>query len=88
MHDPQEDIGCARVIDVLSPVSAFAPVDRPIGIDAADVNPTLTGQPSGHLAARDPFASVFGDLAAFGERNRGKAALAINLRMTHKDARC
>ena len=39
VHDSQEDVRCTGMIHVLSAIPTAAPIDCPIGVDAANANP-------------------------------------------------
>lgn len=68
----------AGMIDELRSIAAAAPVNRPVGVNAGDIDAPLVFQTARDFVAGDLFASVFGDLATFFERNDGEAAFAIN----------
>jgi hypothetical protein len=76
----------AGVIDELCPVAASAPVNRPVRVNAGDVDALLVFQPACDFVAGDLFAGVFGDLPAFFETNRGEASFAVNRRWFDFDA--
>jgi hypothetical protein len=67
-------VGFAGVIDELRAVAAAAPVNRPVKVDAADVEPSFVFQTALDFVTGDPFAFVFGDLTPLFQRNGGETA--------------
>jgi hypothetical protein len=71
-------VGFAGVIYVLRAVAAATPVDRPIRVDAADVEPPFVLETALDFVTGDSFAFVFGYLAPLFERDGGETAFAVN----------
>jgi hypothetical protein len=72
-------VGFAGVIDELRAVAAVASVNRPIKVNAADIETPFVLQTSRDFVPRDSFAFVLGDLAPFFESDGGETASAVNL---------
>lgn len=68
------------MIDELRAVAAHRAVNRPIRINRANLDALQIGEAAFDLAARDAFADVFGNLAAFFEWLCSEAALTVYLR--------
>jgi len=71
-------VGLAGMIDELRAVSAAAPVNRPVRVNAADVEAPFVFDTARDFVARNPFAGVFGDLAPLFESDHGETAFAFN----------
>jgi hypothetical protein len=56
-------VGLAGMVDELRAVAAVAPVNRPIRVDAADVNASFVLQTARDLVTGDSFAGVLGYLS-------------------------
>ena len=78
MDDPAVAVGFAGMIDELRAVAAAAPVDRPIRVDAADVDASFVLQTARDFVTGDSFAGILGDLAPLFESDGGEAAQAVN----------
>ena len=79
VNDLAVAVGFAGVINILRAVAAETPVDRPIKVDAADVEPPFVLEAARDFVAGDSFAFVFGDLAPLFESDGGETASAVNL---------
>jgi hypothetical protein len=79
-------VGFTGMIDELRAVAATAPVDRPISVDAADVDASFVLQTARDFVTGDYFAGVFGDLAPLFESDSGETATAVNLGRSDFDA--
>jgi hypothetical protein len=66
------------MIDELRAVAAAVPVNRPIKVDAADVEPPFVLQTARDFVTGDSFAFVLGDLAPPFESDGGETASAVN----------
>lgn len=69
----------ARMIDELRAVAAAASVNRPVKVNAADVEPSFVFQAARDFVTGNSFAFVLGDLAPFFESDGGETASAVNL---------
>ncbi len=67
------------MIDELGSVAAAAAIDRPIRVDATDVEASFVFHTARDLVARNSFAFVLCDLATPFESDRCEAAFAFNL---------
>jgi len=80
-------VGFTGMIDELRAVAAATPVDRPIRVDAADVDASFVLQAARHFVTGYSFADVFGDLAPPFESDVGETAQAVNPGRPDFDAR-
>ena len=71
-------VGFAGVIDELRAVAAAAPVNRPVKVNATDIEPSFVFQAARDFVTGDSFTFVFGDLAPFFESDGGETAPAVN----------
>ena len=77
--DLHEGIRAARVIDVVSAVSAAAAVETPTIVDLTNPeHPSMSTPP--RFGVGDFLAGVLGDLVSLFERYGGEAAFAVNTR--------
>ena len=80
-------VGFAGMIDELRAVAAAAPVNRPIRVDAADVDAAFVLQTARDFVTRDSLAVVLGYLAPPFKRDGGETASAVNSGRSDFDAR-
>jgi hypothetical protein len=80
-------VGFAGMIDELRAVAAAAPVNRPIGVDAADVDAPFVLQTARDFVTGNSFAGVLGYLAPPFEGDGGETAPAVNCGRSDLDAR-
>ncbi len=73
-----ESVGRARVINVMSAVSAAAAVQAPASINVADAQDATTAGSSGCFPIRNPLAGVFSDLFPARERDGRKTSFAVD----------
>src|SRR5262245_65835630 len=78
MDDLAVAVGFAGMIDELRAVAAAAPVNRPIRVDAADVDAAFVLQTARDFVAGNSFAGVLGYLAPLFEGDGGETAQAVN----------
>ena len=78
MDDLAVAVGFAGMIDELRAVAAAAPVDRPIRVDAADVDAPFVLQTARDFVTGDSFAGVLGHLAPLFEGNDGETSQAVD----------
>lgn len=78
VNDLAVAVGFAGVVYVLRAVAAAAPVNRPIKVDTADVEPSFVLETARDFVAGDSFAFVPGDLAPLWESDGGETAFAVN----------
>jgi hypothetical protein len=78
VNDLAVAVGFAGVIYVLGAVAAAIPVDRPIRVDTADVEPPFVLETARDFVTVDSFAFVFGYLTPLFERDGGETASAVN----------
>jgi hypothetical protein len=78
VNDLAVAVGFAGMIYKLRAVAAAIPVDRPIKVDAADVEPPFVLETARDFVAGDSFAFVFGYLAPLFESDGGETAPAVN----------
>jgi hypothetical protein len=71
-------VGFAGMIDELRAVAATAPVNRPIRIDAADIDAPFVFQTARDFVTGNSFAGVLGYLAPFFEGDGGETASAVD----------
>ena len=71
-------VGFAGMIDELRAIAAEVPVNRPIRVDAADVDASFVLQTARDLVAGDSFSDVFGYLAPLFEGDSGETAQAVD----------
>jgi hypothetical protein len=71
-------VGFAGMIDELRAVAAKAPVNRPIRIDAADIDASFVLQAARDFVTGDSFAVVLGYLAPLFEGDGGETASTVN----------
>src|SRR5262245_36901625 len=71
-------VGFTGMIDELRAVAATAPVDRPIRVDAADVDASFVLQTARDFVTGDYFAGVFGYLAPLFEGGCGETSQAVD----------
>src|SRR5215510_9085038 len=74
VNDLAVAVGFAGMIDELRAVAAAAPVNRPIKVNAADVEPSFVLQTARDFVTGDPFAGVLGYLAPLFESGGGETA--------------
>jgi hypothetical protein len=78
MDDLAVAVGFAGMIDELRAVAAAAPVNRPIRVDAADVDAAFVLQSTRDFVTGDSFAVVLGYLAPLFEGGCGEASQAVD----------
>src|SRR5215475_4830834 len=78
MYDLAVAVRFAGMIDELRAVTAAVPVDRPIRVDAADVDASFVLQTARDFVTGNSFACVLGYLAPLFESDGGEAAQAVN----------
>src|SRR5262245_61591060 len=66
------------MIEELRAVAAMASVNRPIRVNAGDVEASFIFHTTRDLVAGNLFAGVFGDLAPLLESDGGETAFAVN----------
>ena len=71
-------VGLARMVDELCTVACQAAINRPIGVETADMDALSSPEPPGCLLTGDAFADILGDLPPLPKWNRGKASSAID----------
>ena len=76
----------AGMIDELRAVAAVASVNRPVRVNAADIEASFVFDTASDFVARNSFAGVLGDLAPPFESDRGETAFAFNLGPSDFDA--
>lgn len=72
----------AAVIDVMSSVTAAAPVEAETAVDVADAQHGPPPRAAHRLPIGDALARVFGNLSAAGKQLRGKTAFAVDWRFS------
>ena len=78
-------VGLARMVDIVRAVAAATAVDTPSSVYVADAQLGAASAPS-CFPVRDSFARVLSDFSPARERNRRKAALAIDRRFAYRQA--
>jgi len=78
MDDLAVAVGFTGMVDELRAVAAAAPVNRPIRVDAADVDAPFVLQTARDFVAGNSFAGVLGYLAPLFEGDGGETAQAVN----------
>jgi hypothetical protein len=81
VNDLAVAVGFAGMIYVLRAIASVTPVDCPIRVDAADVDPPFVLETARDLVTGDSFAFILRDLAPLFERDGGETASAVNPRM-------
>jgi hypothetical protein len=71
-------VGLTGMIDELRAVAAATPVNRPIKVNAADVEPSFVLQTARDFVTGNSFACVLGDLAPLFESDGGETTSAVN----------
>ena len=78
MDDLAVAVWFAGMIDELRAVAAATPVNRPIKINAADVETSFVLQTALDFVTGNSFACVLGDLAPLFEGDGGETTSAVN----------
>ena len=78
MDDLAVAVGFAGMIDELRAVAAAAPVNRPIRVDAADVDASFVLQTPRDFVTGDSFAVVLGYLAPLFEGGCGETSQSVD----------